>query len=214
MALMPEEGEPITIVLCDGHAMVRAGLRLLLERESNLLVLADVATATEADDAVAGLAPTVLVLDLGTPSPEQLEPVQRVRSGHPGTAIVAIAAVPDPELAREVLRLGAAGFVPKAAGPEQLLDAVRAAAVGRTYLSPELGALLAAESGYRGVDDLSRREIEVLRLIARGHTNAEIAAQLVLSVRTVESHRARVQAKLKISGRAELVARARDLGLV
>ena len=211
---MPEEGEPITIVLCDGHAMVRAGLRLLLEREPNLLVLADTTTVAEAEDAVAGLSPTVLVLDLGIPAPNQLAPVELLRSEHSGTAIVTIAAAPDPELAREALRLGAAGFVPKGAAPAQLLDAVRAAAAGRTYLSPELGALLAAESGGRGVGELSRRELEVLRLIAHGHTNAEVAGQLVLSVRTVESHRARIQAKLKLSRRAELVARARDLGLV
>ncbi|HET9105214.1 MAG TPA: response regulator transcription factor [Solirubrobacteraceae bacterium] len=214
MALLPEQGEPVTIVVCDAHAMVRAGLRLLLERDPNLLVLADVATAAQADDCVEGLDPTVVVLDLGTPSPHQLEPVMRLRAAHPATAIVTIAAAPDAELAREALRLGAAGFVPKAAPPEQLLQAVRAAAAGRTYLSPELGAQLATDPGARGTEDLTRREVEVLRLIAHGHTNSEIATQLVLSVRTIESHRARIQAKLKISGRAGLVARARELGLV
>ena len=214
MALLPEAGEPITIVLCDGHAMVRAGLRLLLQRDSNLRVLADVATAEQADDAVGGLDPAVLVLDLGMPSPHQLAPVASLHAAHAATAIVAIAAAPDAELAREALRLGAAGFVPKGAPPEQLLDAVRAVADGRTYLSPELGAQLAADPGARAAEELTRREVEVLRLIAHGHTNSEIAAQLVLSVRTVESHRARIQAKLKISGRARLVAQARELGLV
>ena len=122
----------------------------------------------------------------------------------------------DPELAREALRAGATGFVLKEAAKEELIQAVRLAADGRTYLTPELGARLATEGPPPAgtPDDLSAREIEVLRLIALGHTNNEIASQLFLSVRTVESHRAHIQQKTQKSSRAELVSYARDNGLL
>ena len=122
----------------------------------------------------------------------------------------------DAELAREALQAGATGYVLKESAEAELIQAVRLAAEGRTYLNPELGARLAAAVPGRAgpPDDLSAREVEVLRLIALGHTNAEIAAQLYLSVRTVESHRAHIQQKTQRSSRAELVAYARSHGLL
>ena len=134
----------------------------------------------------------------------------------PGTRIVVLTMQTDPELAREALRAGATGFVLKEAAEAELIQAVRCAAAGRTYLNPELGARLAAEgpAAVGPPDDLSARELEVLRLIALGHTNAEIAAQLFLSVRTVESHRAHIQQKTQRSSRAELVAYAREHDLL
>jgi two-component system response regulator NreC len=122
----------------------------------------------------------------------------------------------DPAFAREALRAGALGYVLKESANAELVEAVRSATEGRTYLQPQLGARLAAEPATpeAGGDDLSERETEVLRLIALGHTNTEIAEQLYLSVRTVESHRAHIQQKLRLSTRAELVRHALEQGLV
>jgi two-component system response regulator NreC len=122
----------------------------------------------------------------------------------------------DPAFAREALRAGALGYVLKEAADEELLQAVRLAAAGGTYLNPRLGARLAAEPPRPAglPDDLTEREVEVLRLIALGHTNAEIASQLYLSVRTVESHRAHIQQKLRRTSRSELVHYALEHGFV
>ena len=122
----------------------------------------------------------------------------------------------DPAFARQALRAGALGYVLKEAADEELLEAVRAAAAGETYLNPRLGARLAAEPPEPAgpPDDLTEREVEVLRLIALGHTNAEIGEQLYLSVRTVETHRAHIQQKTRRTSRAELVRYALDHGLV
>jgi two-component system response regulator NreC len=122
----------------------------------------------------------------------------------------------DPEFARRALRAGAAGYVLKEAADDELVDAIRRVAAGATYLNPRLGAMLAAAPPEQTgpPDDLTEREVGVLRLIALGHTNAEIAQELFLSVRTVESHRAHIQQKLGRSTRAELVRYALDHGLV
>jgi two-component system response regulator NreC len=119
----------------------------------------------------------------------------------------------DPAYAREAIQTGVLGYVLKDAVEEELVNAVRLAAAGRTYLQPELGARLAADSG-RHADDLSEREVDVLRLIALGHTNSEIADQLFLSVRTVESHRAHIQQKLRMTKRSQLVRYALGHGLI
>ena len=209
--------ELITVVVADDHEMVRAGLRLLLDREDGITVLADVAGVAEAEPALQASDPVVLVLDPGLPGAADLAPVAALHATYPDTAIVIVAVQADPELAGEALRLGASAYVLKSAPAAELVRAIRVVAGGGTYLSPELGARLAGRRNPRGArpgpDELTRRELEVLRLIAGGHTNAEIAGQLYLSVRTVESHRARIQHKLGISGRAELVAHARALGL-
>jgi two-component system response regulator NreC len=210
----------ITIVISDGQEMVRKGLCLLLAREPDLVIVADVPDTSTADRALTAFDPDVLVLDLGLRGPASLAAVPELREAHPRCAIVVLALQGDPELARETLGLGASAFVVKSAPSAELIGAIRLVAAGRTYLSPELGARLAIDSSRRHRADeaagheLSRREIEVLKLIARGHTNAEIANQLYLSVRTVESHRARIQQKLGRTGRAELVAHARGLGLI
>lgn len=212
--------EPITIVISDGQEMVRAGLCLLIAREPDLVIVADVPDGASAARALAEHDARVLVFDLGLPGRASLAAVSDLRESHPDAAIVVIAPQSDPELAREALGLGASAFVVKAAPGTELIGAIRLAAAGRTHLSPELGARLATARGRRSSSDasvareLSLRELEVLKLIARGHTNAEIANQLYLSVRTVESHRARIQRKLGRTGRAELVAHARGLGLV
>jgi two-component system, NarL family, response regulator NreC len=165
---------------------------------------------------VAAHRPRILVLDVNMPDGSSLPAIPRLRAVSPQTRIVMLTMDNDPELAREALRAGATGFVLKESAKEELIQAVRLAADGRTYLTPELGARLATEGGppSRAPDDLSAREVEVLRLIALGHTNSEIASQLFLSVRTVESHRAHIQQKTQRGSRAELVSYARDNGLL
>ena len=206
----------ITIVLADDHEIVRAGLRMLLEAEADFAVVAEAGDVTVAERRVASHRPDVLVLDVNMPQGSSIPAIPRIRHASPGTRIVMLTVQSDPELAREALQAGATGYVLKEAAREELIQAVRLAAAGRTYLNPELGAKLVAEvpTRTRLPDDLSAREIEVLRLIALGHTNSEIATQLFLSVRTVESHRAHIQQKTQQSSRAELVSYARRHGLL
>jgi len=214
---MGTDGPPITIVLADDHAVVRSGLRLLLERTGDLEVVSEAGTADDAVRTVLGHKPAVLVLDLNMPGPlSSLDAIPRVAEASPGTRVVVLTMQEDPEFARRALRAGAAGYVLKEAADAELVEAIRRAAAGETYLTPSLGAALAAAPPAPSgpPDDLSEREVEVLRLIALGHTNAEIAGQLYLSVRTVESHRAHIQQKLRLSTRAELVRYALDRGLL
>ncbi len=160
--------------------------------------------------------PRILILDLNMPGEPSLPAIGTVHEESPGTRVVVLTMQSDPAFAREALRGGALGYVLKEAADAELVEAVRLAAEGRTYLHPELGAKLAAEPPEPSgpPDDLTEREVEVLRLIALGHTNAEIAGQLYLSVRTVESHRAHIQQKLRLTTRAELVRYALDKHLI
>jgi two-component system response regulator NreC len=156
------------------------------------------------------------VLDVNMPEGSSIPAIPRILKSAPATRIVVLTMQTDRQLAREALRAGATGFVLKEAAEAELIQAVRFAAEGRTYLNPELGAQLATEppGGSGPPDDLSTRELEVLRLIALGHTNSEIAGQLFLSVRTVESHRAHIQQKTQRGSRAELVTYAREHDLL
>jgi two-component system response regulator NreC len=206
----------ITIVLADDHEVVRAGLRMLLEAEDDFVVVSEAGDVAMTERRVATHRPAVLVLDVNMPEGSSIPAIPRIRAASPSTHIVILTMQGDPELAREALQAGATGYVLKEAAKGELIQAVRFAAVGRTYLNPELGARLVAEAPRRvpAPDDLSAREVEVLRLLALGHTNSEIASQLYLSVRTVESHRAHIQQKTQRSSRAELVTYARDHGLL
>lgn len=207
----------VRIVLADDHAVVRAGLRLLLDAEDELEVVAEAGDADGALRAVLGHKPTVLVLDLNMPGePTSLDAIPQVRERCATTQTVILTMQEDPEYARRALRAGALGYVLKEAADRELVEAVRRAAKGETYLNPSLGAALAAAPPDTAArpDDLSPREVEVLRLIALGHTNAEIGEQLFLSVRTVETHRAHVQQKLGRTSRAELVRYALDHALL
>jgi len=213
---MPEATE-ITLVLADDHAVVRAGLRLLLQAEPGMTVLSEAGDVDGAVRAVLGHKPDVLVLDLNMPgASSSLEAMPRFAEVSPDTKIVVLTMQEDPQFAREALRSGALGYVLKEAADSELVEAIHRAAIGETYLNPRLGAALAAappeNPGPPG--DLTEREAEVLRLIALGHTNAEIGEQLYLSIRTVESHRAHIQQKLGVSSRAELVHYALENGLL
>lgn len=209
-------GQPITIVIADDHEVVRAGLKMLLDAEEDFEVVSEAGDVALTERRVAAYRPRVLVLDVNMRGGSSIPSIPRIRASAPQTNIVVLTMQSDPELAREALRAGATGFVLKEAAEAELIQAVRLAADGRTYLNPELGARLAAAApaGSGPPDDLSSRELEVLRLIALGHTNAEIASLLYLSVRTVESHRAHIQQKTQRSTRAELVAYARENGLL
>jgi two-component system, NarL family, response regulator NreC len=189
---------------------------MLLDAEADFTVVSEAGDVALTERRVASHRPRVLVLDVNMPGGSSVPAIPRLRASSPETRIVMLTMQSDPELAREALRAGATGFVLKESAMEELIHAVRLAAEGRTYLAPELGAKLAAEmpQATGAPDDLSAREIEVLRLIALGHTNSEIASQLFLSVRTVESHRAHIQQKTQQGSRAALVAYVRDHGLM
>jgi two-component system response regulator NreC len=206
--------ETTTIVLADDHAVVRSALRMLLDSEPGFEVVAEAGDAEAATRYVLGHKPTVLILDLNMPGGSSLEAIPAILEASPATEIVVLTMQSEPAFARKALQAGVRGYVLKEAAEAELVQAVRSAAAGDTYLQPALGARLAAEPESRKGDDLSDRESEVLRLIALGHTNAEIAEQLFLSIRTVESHRAHIQQKLRLSSRAELVRYALENGLV
>jgi two-component system response regulator NreC len=208
--------EKITVVIADDHTVVRQGLRLLVNNEDGLQVIAEAGTVPDAERLTRAHRPTVLVLDLNMPGGSGLGAIPRLRESTPDTAIVVLTMQDDPAFARKALQAGALGFVLKEAADEELLEAIRLAATGDTYLNPRLGARLAAAPDVPAgaPDDLSDREVEVLGLIALGHTNSEIASHLFLSTRTVETHRAHIQQKLRRTSRAELVRYALEHRLV
>lgn len=212
-----EPTEPTRIVLADDHAVVRSGLRMVLEGEAGFAVVAEAGTVEETLRKVRAIRPDVLVLDLNMGSESSLPAIPTLRADVPQTAIVVLTMQNEPAFARQALQDGAAAYVLKEAADDELVHAVHAAARGEIYLNPQLGARLAAEPDRAAAeppDDLTDREVQVLRLIALGHTNGEIAADLYLSVRTVESHRAHIQRKLGRTTRADLVRYALQRGVL
>jgi two-component system response regulator NreC len=207
--------EDITVVIADDHTVVRKGLRLLLDAEPGLCVVAEAGDLPDAVRLTKAHRPGVLVLDLNMPGGSSLEAIPEIVAGG-ATAVVVLTMQDDPSFARRALQSGANGFVLKEAADDELLLAIRLAANGETYLNPRLGAKLAAQPTHPTgpPDDLTEREVEVLRLIALGHTNNEIGTQLYLSTRTVETHRAHIQQKLRRSTRADLVRYALEHDLV
>jgi two-component system, NarL family, response regulator NreC len=206
----------IRVVIADDHAVVRSGLRMLLDSQEGLQVVAEAGDVPTAMQVIRAHRPTVAVLDLNMPGGSSLEAIRALRESTPESAIVVLTMQDDPAFAREALQGGALGFVLKEAADEELLEAVKLAARGETYLNPRVGARLAAQPPAPAgpPDGLSERELEVLRLIALGHTNVEIGERLYLSTRTVETHRAHIQQKTRASTRAELVRYAIDHGLI
>lgn len=193
--------------------MVRTGLRMLLERVDEFEVLAETGDAGEALElARAGI--DVLLLDLNMPG-KPLETLAEIAACGTEVAVVVLTMEQDPSFARRALDAGAQGYLLKRSAEEELIDAIRVVAGGEVYVGRDVEAALArGEAGAKPTDDLTERETEVLRLIARGKTNAEIAAELELSVRTVETHRTRIQQKLGLSSRPQLVGYALDRRLI
>jgi two-component system, NarL family, response regulator NreC len=211
----PDGGEQtITIVLADDHTVMRSALHMLLDAEPGFEVVAEAGDADAAVRYVRGHKPTVLILDLNMPGRSSLDALPDIQEASPETEIVVLTMQNEPAFARRALRAGVRGYVLKEAADAELVQAVRSAAAGDTYLQPALGARLAAGKAAEDGRDLSERERDVLRLIALGHTNAEVAEQLFISIRTVESHRAHIQQKLSLSSRAELVRYALEHGMV
>jgi two-component system response regulator NreC len=206
-----ERPSTVSIVIADDHAVVREGLRLLLEAEEDLVVVGEASDAAETYALLAAHGPTVLVLDLHLGRELSLGVIARVRASTPSTAIVILTMDDDPAFVQPAWTAGAAGYVLKEASRTELVRAVRTVARGGTYLDPAIGG--SVMHGTTG-PALSERELEVLRLIALGYTNSEIAKQLFISARTVESHRANLQIKLGLTGRPELVRYALERGLI
>lgn len=207
---------PIRVIIADDHAVVRDGIRMVLEREDGEFdVVAEAADVPSTIKEVREHKPDLLTLDLTMPGGSSLAALPSCFVGHPTLAVAILTMREDPEYARQALRAGARSYVLKEAEPAELLQAFRLAVAGGNYLHPRLGALMAAgeESPADGVS-LSEREREVVRLIANGYTNPQIAEQLHVAERTVKTYRARAIEKLGFSSRAEITAYARKLGLV
>jgi two-component system response regulator NreC len=206
----------VRVVLADDHAIMRAGLRRLLEGEAGCEVVAEAGTVEETLRYVVGHKPDILLLDLNMPDGPSLPAIPRVLEASPDTRIVVLTMQNEPAFAREALHSGATGYVLKEAADEELIAAVEAAVAGRRYLNPQLAARVALAQGRESgpPNGLSEREAEVLTLIALGHTNAEIAEKLYLSIRTVETHRSHVQQKLRLTRRSDLVRYALDKRLI
>jgi two-component system response regulator NreC len=211
-------GARVGVLLMDDHVVVREGLRALLERQDGIDVVAEAGSVAEAVDL--DVDPDVIVADLVLPDERGAEVVRRLKERHPDASILVLTMVDNPTDVQLCLAAGARGYLLKETASTELVDAVRKVAGGEDYLQPSLGAALArwretpGRPHVRATDDLSQREREVLRLIALGHTNAEIATMLYVSVRTVENHRASVMRKLGLRTRAELVRHATEVGFV
>jgi two-component system, NarL family, response regulator NreC len=208
----------IRTVVVDDHAVVRAGLRLLLEAEKDIEVAAEAGDAREAVFEARAHKPDVILLDVVMPGRSGLEAIPDLLKESPESKILVLSMQDDAAYVREAFASGASGYVLKEAVDAEVVGAVREVAEGRRYVHPVLGArLVAADADERAraeADPLSEREHEILRLLALGHTNQEIASSLYLSVRTVETHRAHIMQKLRISTRAELVRYAIDHGML
>ncbi|WP_427924992.1 response regulator [Streptomyces sp. cg40] len=206
------------VVIADDHPVVRAGMRALLSRDESFEIVGESSTVPETVRVVAEEQPSVLVLDLTMAGQSSLPSIPDLLAASPGTRILILTMQEDPAFARAALRIGAAGYLLKEAAAEELLGAAHQIARGGTYLQPAMGARLAvAGAGAPGADgdaSLTARELQVLSLLALGHTNQEVARRLFVSVRTVETHRARVRDKLGTETRADLIAAARERGLL
>jgi len=200
----------VSIALADDHAVVRSGLRMLLESEPDFTVVAEAGALEEIERLVEDSRPDVLLLDLHMRGGASLDLIAPLADR---TSVLVLTMQDDPGYARTAMRAGARGYVLKEAEDAELVHAVRIVAGGGTYLDPALGGRLLA-SGDDGPDALTVREREVLGLIALGHTNTEMAKQLYLSLRTIETHRANIHRKLGTDSRAELVRHAFEQGLV
>jgi two-component system, NarL family, response regulator NreC len=210
-----EDAPPaVRVMIVDDHAVVRRGLRQVLDSEPGIEVVAESSNLSDVRRYVAGHHPDVLVLDLNLPEGLSLNAIPDLRAEFPATQIVILTMQNEPAYARRALSDGALGFVLKEAGEGELVQAIRMAAAGERYLNPALGARVAAEPWAGSTDGLSERELAVLRLVALGYTNSEIAEELVVSVRTVETHRAHIHQKLRMRARSELVRYALKHGLV
>jgi two-component system, NarL family, response regulator NreC len=208
----------IRVVVVDDHAVVRSGLRLLLAAEVDIEVVGDAGNSRDAVFEVRAHKPDVILLDVVMPGESGIEALPKLLQEAPDARVLVLSMQDDPSYVREAFAAGASGYVLKEAADIEVVGAVREVAAGGSYVHPALGArLIKADAAARAAaedDPLSEREHEVLRLLALGHTNQEIAATLFISVRTAETHRAHIMQKLRLSSRAQLVRYAIAEGLL
>jgi two-component system response regulator NreC len=213
------------ILLADDHAILRAGLRILLNAQSDMEVVAEAADGREVLRACQTTKPDLVVLDISLPDVRGLKVIEQLRQDFPDTRLLIFTAQDHPSYIRTALAAGATGYVVKSATETELLTAIRAVQVGRTFVAAQLdGNQVQAVLGNRRPRDrsasdrnanpLSARELQVLELLAKGHTNQEIGERLHLSVKTIETYRLRVSDKLGLRGRASLTRYAADIGLL
>ena len=211
----------IRLLLVDDHQVVRSGLRMLLGGSSDVEILGEAGTAAEAIAAVAAHQPDVVLMDIGLPDMSGIDATREIKRLYPEVAVVALTIHEDEEYFFKMIEAGAGGYVPKRAAPEELLTAIRSAAKGEVYIYPSLAKLLVKgylaqehSSEMPALDGLTGREQEVLRPLAEGMSNEEIAAQLVISPKTVARHRENIMQKLELHSRAELVRYAIRKGII
>ena len=208
----------VRVLIVDDHAVVRAGLRLLIDAEDDLEAVGEAGNARDAVFQARALKPDVVLMDVVMPDQSGIDVVPTILHERPEIKVLVLSMQDDPQYVRQAFAAGASGYVLKEAADTEVVSAIREVAKGGSYVHPTLGArLVAAESAEarRAEEDpLSDREREVLRLLALGHTNQEISAQLFISVRTAETHRAHIMQKLRLSSRAELVRYALDQGVL
>lgn len=206
---------PVRVLICDDHALVRAGLRKLVDSDLGLTVVGEAGTADEGVKLAGASRPDVLLLDVRMPGRSGIDAVPDVNAVSPGTRVLMLSMQDDPSYVRRAFDAGADGYLLKEAAESELRQAIHDVAAGHRYVHPRLGAELARRAcgaTPRPAADLSGRERQVLHLLARGHTNQEIARMLFISTRTVETHRARLMQKLHLRTRAELVTYALETG--
>jgi len=211
----------IRLLLVDDHAVVRSGVKMLLENEHDVQILGEASSASEAIEAAMRLKPNVILMDIGLPDLSGIDATREIKKRVSDVSIVALTIHEDEEYFFKMLEAGASGYVPKRAAPEELLTAIRAAATGQVYLYPSLAKLLVRdflEGGRADVEqtpsDLTNREQEVLTYLAEGASNEEIAAALVISPKTVARHRENIMRKLSLHSRSELVRYAIRKGII
>jgi two-component system response regulator NreC len=208
----------VRVLIVDDHAVVRAGIAMLIDAEDDLEAVGEAGSAQEAIFEARTLKPDVILMDVVMPGQSGLEALPTILHEHPEAKVLVLSMQDDPRYVREAFAVGASGYVLKDAADTEVVAAIREVARGGRYVHPELGArLIVAEADAERQaekDPLSDREREVLRLLALGHTNQEIAKQLHISVRTAETHRAHIMQKLRLSSRAELVRYALAQGLL
>jgi two-component system, NarL family, response regulator NreC len=204
----------VRILIVDDHAVLRAGLKMLIDAEDDL----EAANARDAVFQARSLKPDVILMDVVMPDQSGLDVVPTLLHERPETKVLVLSMQDDPQYVRQAFSAGASGYILKEAADTEVVAAIREVASGNSYVHPTVGArLIAAENAEarRAEEDpLSDREREVLRLLALGHTNQEISAQLFISVRTAETHRAHIMQKLRLTSRAELVRYALDQGVL
>ena len=211
---MHDVTDTINIVLVDDHAVVRAGLKRLLQDEQHLEVVGEAGTGSEALEQVEIKRPNVVILDLDLPDVNGLDLVETLREKGRGSRVLVLSMHDDPERVERAFAAGADGYLVKDAAEGELVAAIESVERGDRYLYPPLGAAMVRAAAAPPDDPLTDRERDIVRLIALGHTNSELAHAVHLSVRTVETHRAHAMTKLRLSTRAELVRWVLDHGLL